>query len=421
MHAHLLLSVFDTLDKAGIVYCLLRDGERLDQPAGLGEVDLLVQRDQFKQLSGVLSQHGFANLLSWGHVPHHFFIGYDTNSDTWHKLDVVTEVAYGFPSHALRTKLGGGCLARRRRLDPIYIPSAEDEFVTLLLHCALDKGRFEPNRRLRLQALCNEIVDEDYLDSLLKEYWSPNASWRKIRDAVLEGDWTSLISDGNEAADFLAARDPLGTASRRVRDKLLRKLNRWGRRWHPRALMVAFLAPDGAGKSTVVSGIQRSFYFPVSPVYMGLYQKDGSPKKQAPVPGIGFLRRMLTQWGRYLAARFYQFQGRLVVFDRYSYDALLPSHKPLNLPRRMRRWLLARACPAPDMVIVLDAPGELLFERKGEHSANLLEAQRQGYLKLRHVVPRVVVVDATKSADLVRREVTGLIWRGYTARNEVAQ
>jgi thymidylate kinase len=73
------------------------------------------------------------------------------------------------------------------------------------------------------------------------------------------------------------------------------------------------------------------------------------------------------------------------------------------------------------MVIVLDAPGEMLFDRKGEHSATLLEEQRQGYLKLRHQVPRVVVVDATKNADLVRREVTGLIWRGYSERKEVAK
>ena len=420
MHA-LLLSVFDALDEAGIVYCLLRDGEQIDRPAEMGEVDLLIQEDQFDILSGVLARHGFTGLLSWGHVPHHFFLAYDTSSDTWHKLDVVTEVAFGFPSHALRTTLAGGCLSRRRRHGPVYIPSAEDEFVTLLLHCALDKGRFEPKRRHRLQSLCHEIADEAYVDSLLKANWSPASSWPQTRNVVLGDDWTSLVLEGDNAADYLAGRDRLGTAGRQARDKVLRKLNRWGRRWQPRALMVALLAPDGAGKSTVVSGIQKSFYFPVRSIYMGLYQKDGSPKKRTVIPGMGFTRRMLTQWGRYFAARYYRFQGRLVVFDRYSYDALLPSHKPLGSLRRARRWFLGHACPAPDMVIVLDAPGEMLFDRKGEHSATLLEEQRQGYLKLRHQVPRVVVVDATKNADLVRREVTGLIWRGYSERKEVAK
>ena len=420
MHAHL-FSVFNAFDKAGIVYCLLRDGELLDQPAEMGEVDLLVQRDQFKLLKSILVQHGFGEMLSWGHVPHHFFVAYDTSSDSWYKLDVVTEVAFGFPSHALRTTLAEGCLKRRLREGPGYVPAAEDEFVTLLLHCALDKGRFEPNRRTRLQSLVGKVADEEYLDSLLRENWSPGTSWAQIKKSVTGGDWDSLISQGREAADYLAARDRLGTASRQLRDKVLRKLNRWFRRWQPRALMVAFLAPDGAGKSTVVRGVQESFYFPVRSIYMGLYQKDGSTKKRAPVPGIGFMRRMFTQWGRYLAARYYQFQGRLVVFDRYSYDALLPSPKPLSPLRRVRRWLLGHTCPAPDIVIVLDAPGELLFDRKGEHTANLLEAQRQGYLKLGQQVPGVVVVDATKSADLVRREVTGLIWRGYTGHREVAQ
>jgi len=74
---------------------------------------------------------------------------------------------------------------------------------------------------------------------------------------------------------------------------------------------------------------------------------------------------------------------------------------------------LLAAAPKPDLVVFLDAPGELLYARKGEHSPEILEQQRQHYLGLREHIPQMVVVDATRDAEQVRRTVTALIWRSY--------
>ena len=139
MHS-LLQLFFDALERENIPYCVLRDGDRMHEYANGGEVDLLVSRTHFEQLKSVLSQFGFAKITAWGHAPHHFFISYHINSDCWIKLDVVTELAYGNPVHALHTTLADNCLQHRHRLELVYIPSPEDEFVTLLLHCVLDKG-----------------------------------------------------------------------------------------------------------------------------------------------------------------------------------------------------------------------------------------------------------------------------------------
>jgi thymidylate kinase len=72
--------------------------------------------------------------------------------------------------------------------------------------------------------------------------------------------------------------------------------------------------------------------------------------------------------------------------------------------------------PAPDLVILLDAPGETLFARKGEHSADFLEQQRQSYLKLQNKIPHLLVIDATRDFERVCRQITSLIWRGYIGR-----
>jgi thymidylate kinase len=67
-------------------------------------------------------------------------------------------------------------------------------------------------------------------------------------------------------------------------------------------------------------------------------------------------------------------------------------------------------------VIVLDAPGKLLWSRKREHSPAHLEQQRREYLRLAARLPRATVVDASRAPDVVLREVTALIWREWLRR-----
>lgn len=407
----ILLNLFKIFDQEKINYCLLRDGDRLESLVRGGELDLLVQSEQFESLCSILAGQGFVRLPDWGYAPHHFFVAYNQAQDSWIKLDVVTEIAYGQPLHVLHTELGPHCLASRQRKGEVYLPAPEDELVTLLLHCVLDKAAITQIRGERLQVLRHAVEDEQRLTALLAEYWQPGTSWLQLAGYIEQANWDILIAERKTLLLRLQQRDRLGIAYRRVTTRLSRKLNSWLTARRPVSLSVAVLAPDGAGKSTLVDGLQKTFYFPVRTIYMGLYQKG---RKRLRIPGLA--GRLLMQWERYLRGRLHQFRRRLVIFDRYSYDALLPSRQQNDSLKQWRRWLLAYSCPAPDLVIFLDAPGELLYARKGEHSAAILEQQRQGYLALRTHVPEMVVIDATREPGEVRREVTALIWRRYMER-----
>jgi thymidylate kinase len=411
----LLLHTFEALEQENIPYCILRDGDRMHEYANGGEVDLLIPETHMRQLKSLLRRFGFAKVSAWGHAPHHFFVAYHNNSDCWIKLDVVTEVAYGNPAHALHTTLADNCLQYRRRCGFVQIPSPADEFVTLLLHCVLDKGYVTAHRGERLQMLCDQVEDEIYISQLLEQYWSPTSSWPVLSDLVKDGDWTSLLDQREAVANRLARREPVATVGRRIRDRLLRKMQRGAGYLQPRTPSVALLAPDGAGKSTLAHGLVGNFYFPVRLLYMGLYQnKRGSEGKK--IKGLGLARNLTKQWQRYAVSRHYRASGKLVIFDRYSYDALLPSAQRPSLKgklRRFRRWLLAYSCPPPNLILFLDAPGELLYSRKGERSPADLEAQRQQYLRLQSVLPQMVVVDASRGAESVRQEATNLIWQKY--------
>jgi hypothetical protein len=56
----------------------------------------------------------------------------------------------------------------------------------------------------------------------------------------------------------------------------------------------------------------------------------------------------------------------------------------------------------------------VLLARKGEHDLATLEAQRDGYRALAGRRAGVLV-DATGPPDAVRREVTDVVWRRWTA------
>ncbi|MCC6800731.1 MAG: hypothetical protein IT325_11475 [Anaerolineae bacterium] len=414
MHATL-NRLFGTLDSERLAFCVLRDAERIDQLAS-GEVDLLVAPDQWDRFRAALARAGFVPLLARGYAPHHFYVAYDARTDTWLKIDAVSELIYGRPIKTLPTGLAADVLAARVRVGEAWGLAPQHEVITLLLHAALDKGRFDPARAERLQQLAAQIEDPALIDDLLATYWTPGARWEEVRAQIEAGEWSALLAQAPAVAARLRQRDPLGVRTRAASNRLLRRLDRSLRVVRPAIPSVAVLGPDGAGKSTVADGIQDASLFPVRRVYMGLYQKRQKRAARA-LPGLGFARLLLTQWGRYLTARSHQAAGRLVIFDRYAYDALLPSPRPQSLPRRIRRWLLAHTCPPPDLVVLLDAPAEILFARKGEHGVEALESQRQSYLALRQRIPQMVVVDATEGIEATRRRVSSLIWQAYVQRS----
>src|SRR5262245_48840071 len=265
----LLLHVFHAIEQTNIRYCVLRGYEELEEIEDGGDVDLLVQADQLDRLKEALAQLGFVMLPVWGHAPHLFFVAYDQSTDRWLKLDVVSTLAFGKPIHAIETDLARTCLEHRRHREPTFVLSPEDELLTLLLHCVLDKGMFAPHRCVRIRALRHEVADEGYLSEQLHAFWSPEMSWPRLA-ALIDGEnWVDLLADRSAVAAWLMRGQQLGVLGRRFGRRLLRKLDRVAGALQPRSLIVALLAPDGGGKTTLATELTRRFYLPSRYIYMG--------------------------------------------------------------------------------------------------------------------------------------------------------
>jgi hypothetical protein len=406
----LLETVFLALEIAGFRWALLRVPENLAIPDG--DIDLLVDRADLRRASSILQSLGFAPVPDHGYGFH--FLRYHKDTGCWLWLHVVTELSFG-PYYALKTGAGAGCLARRQRLGALVTLAPDDAFWALLLHCIIDKGTIAPRHQRHLQALVGKVQLTGPLACFIDQVLPPDWSVSHLLTGLRCGNWPAL----ERLRPSLSARWRLkqGITDRHLRTLgLLRAKHQARTLLRRRGLSVALIGPDGAGKTTLAEAIQRDFILPVRIIYGGLTGGRLPQVDALRVPVLVVGGRFGVFWCRYLLALYHQLHGRLVVFDRYIYDAVAPTPYRLSRLQRVYRWLDGHACPPPDLVLLLDAPGEVMHRRKGEYSPPELEDWRQHFLTLRRRLRRLEVVPTTRDQDLVRRDVINRIWRYHAAR-----
>lgn len=433
-----LRDIFATLNEAGLPYALLRGEHELEHRQPLQEIDLLVEPQSLGRFAALLAQWGFVALPNWGYKPHHFFVAFAAESNTWLKFDVVTELCYGKPYRLYRIDLAAQCLRQRTSGRMIAGLAPEHEFFTLLLHRLLDKACFTETATSRLQALFRQVQSDagrqQNLHTLIARYLAPALTLDKLTLALERGDWDYLLNQRRKLERHFYQKSPLAYELRRFGRWLLLKSRPLLFALRRRGITIALLAADGAGKSTLAQALAGDPILKARLIYMGgntqartvglpttawlmerMQMHNGTLSRTHPLRVATFLNKLAETRYRALVGRLLRLQGRIVVFDRYFYDAWLKP-RSRSLWKRLRRLLFEGGFPQPDLVIFLDAPGTVLYARKGEHSPEWLQQQRQRYLSLRHRLPNMIIVDATQAAEDVAREVKSLIWSFYRFR-----
>jgi thymidylate kinase len=190
--------------------------------------------------------------------------------------------------------------------------------------------------------------------------------------------------------------------------------------WPP-GVTVVLCGADGSGKSTAAQAIMEglSGTFPPQkvrhfhwkpPLFSARRQAARSPTTdphglpaRSPVVslcyfGLHWLEFLL---GAPLRLRPVTFRGGLVLIDRYYYDFFVDQRRyRLAVPPslvRLGHFIL----PKPDLVLLLDAPAEVLQRRKREVPPAETERQRQAYRQLVRGLSNGVVLDATQPPEKV--------------------
>jgi serine acetyltransferase/thymidylate kinase len=195
----------------------------------------------------------------------------------------------------------------------------------------------------------------------------------------------------------------------------------------PTGMTVAFMGPDGAGKSSVIERVtallapafRRSRLFHLRPrlIARGRATAVAVPHELPPRGALASLAKLA--WfiadyvlGYLLRVRPTTTRSGLAVFDRYFHDLLAdPLRYRYGAPLGAAR-AAAALVPAPDLWVVLDTSVPVLQSRKQEVSPPESEVQRRAYLALATRVGDAVVVDAGRSLAEVSAEAAQaiLVW-----------
>jgi hypothetical protein len=328
-----------------------RGRQPIDDPPPGGDVDILIGEDDLNAADRTLRTAGFHYLRAPGHRGHRFYLAFDNGQERWLKIDV-------------------NLVPRRRGWDL----SARDE------------------EHLRLFAAYRIGT--------------------KASPGLAERVWSAL-----------ARRSPIP-----------------GRRLGP---VVAVLGPDGAGKGTVIATLRQGIPATVTPLYLG--HGDSGRREYAVRPAssgrravarrrireaarelLGFLpgslrmaqyrlRQALGLAVRSWRAYAYAWRGDIVLCDRHPLEQLAVAPTPRGLVDALERALLRVLVPWPDAVVLLDAPGEILFERKGEHSPDVLDRWREAYRGL-FLARGARVVSTTDGLEQSVAEASAVVWEALRER-----
>ncbi len=296
----------------------------------------------------------------------------------------------------------------RRRHNEFWVPAWKHEFGCVLINRVV-------KRNLRRKHECDlaELYsqDRDGCRGEIRRFWGESDAKDIVR-CVEERDWDGLRAlFPRLRAELMMRRfirQPVSAAYSLVMN-VMRRASRFLRPSF--GLHVVFLGPDGVGKSTVIEVVSKE----IAPAFMGLgYQtfapsilpRKFQPDKKLPhelpprsLPGsllkacwwlvcytVGYLFTVHTVRGR----------AGIVLCHRYLMDAIVD-------PKRYRYsgpiWVLKAirfVAPKPDLVILLDAPAEVIQKRKQEVPLEETARQREDFRAVIRGQRNAHIVDASQ-------------------------
>ncbi len=422
--SQLVTAVFRAWQQAKVNFLVLRNYEVLPRFT-TNDIDVLVEAAQLRQaeesLLAAAAQAGFRLHNRVEFAPLALYLSSPQTNVQAH-FDLFTSLKWrGFDfvccEEFLRRKVGRELFA---------IPAPADETATKLLASLIYTGKAKEKYRAAVAAGCRD-ERAAVKDLLARTYGQARA--RFLVSAAAQEQWTALEAATGSLRRALVLRQVFGHPWRTLATLVADARRLAGRVLWPPGLTVVLCGADGSGKSTAAQAVMDGLAgtFPAQkvrhfhwkpPVFTARRQAARSPttdphgqparNQTSSLCYFGFhwLEFLL---GSHLRLRPVTFQGGLVLIDRYYYDFLVDQRRyRLSVPPFLVRLGLC-FLKKPDLVLLLDAPAEVLQRRKQEVAPAETERQRVAYRELVGGLPNGRALDATQAPDKVGADINRAI------------
>jgi len=413
-------AAFGAWERAAIPFVVLRNYEHLPQ-ATSNDIDVLVEPVRQRQAEQVLvqtaSERGYRLHLraEYATLALYFSTGEPRSQIHFDLFSAFTwrGIPYLDAEPFLKNKIQRGIF---------FVPHAAHESACNLLSSLAYTGKLKSKYQASIRA--NFATHPEAARTLLARTYGTSLA-HQIVEAAVAGRWAEIQSlAGTVRATAVRRRftsHPLSTLAAAVSDAS-RVAHRF---FHPPGRAVVLCGPDGCGKSTigpmVSAGLSATFspdkgeQFHWKPAVFSARRQASrkpttDPHSQPPRNALVSMLYFKVHWlefflGWHLRVRPKLFRGGLVLIDRWYYDFLVDQRRyRLQVPKVLVRLGL-KLLPKPDLVFLLDAPPEILRQRKQEVPEAETRRQRESYLRLVRTLPNGIVVDASQSPERVADDI----------------
>mgnify|MGYP003393198367 CR=1 FL=1 len=422
----ILLRVFKMLEDAGIEYCVPHGYEDFLTPI-TSDVDCIISASVSDcALQALFLRNRKTICADLVRCRNTYFVLASRDEDGAHSF-IALDFTRNYDVNDLPL-YSGRELLQTRRSEHVYVPATNVEFGAYLARCVA-KCSLSEDRVWKLSDLYQRSPVQ--CAEQVARFWS-GANAELIVASAESGDWTPVRENLSSIAAELRRKAIGRHPVRFIATKILATARRVKRVLNPDGVSVAFLGPDGAGKSSVIEALPSKLnsVFPrakelgFAPGLLSFIrrgrQSASEPHGLKPRSLLISLARV-AYWMLYyilgrIALRFTLARSTLVLYDRHFVDILVDQKRyryggPLWLLR-----LAWRCIPKPDLIILLDAPAEVLQARKQEVPMEVSARQRQAYLALVQTLPNGRIVDTSQRPEHVANSVVEIIVRHISQR-----
>jgi len=407
----------DALDRHCSGYCVLGGYEEL--PATIDtDIDFIVSERDFERLPEILRMFaediGYRLILEIKHRTGRRYEIVKAEPGCVFYLSLDPCSAY-YRHESWRCWLTAEALLERRRWDAkgFWVPAAADAFITYFIK-RIGKRSLEDRHIRHLGRL---FSDDELGCTEALQLRLPRKSAEMVAAAGRSCDWKPVIEAIKELDRELVANATGESTRSKLRD-VVRLVRRW---IQPTGLFVAVIGQAGSGKTSVIeqylpafgTAFRQTLSFQLRPRLLSdsVIGQAISSATESRKPGgsLAFAVHLLAlsvdyALGYIVRIRPSLVRSGLVVFDGYYYDLLFGVQRFRSGGLRWLAKLICPLIPMPDLVLVLNAPMEVLQSRGLETSAGESTRRADEYRAFAETYAaagRVATVHAARPLDEV--------------------
>lgn len=408
---------FSFLNDSKVAYCVLGDTRSLPTFVS-SDIDIVVSRQDFRYVENAVQDFATKYNCYLVQVLHHevtasyfvlsFLVGDGKVSyvhpDICSDYSIKNKIFLTADQMLLERKLA----VNEKGEDKLfYVCSPDIEFTYYLLK-KIEKNTLSILQFEHLREQHSKMPERCRL--VLADYFS-HSDVDNIINFVRSGNLELLIASLPHLKSYLSENTEI-----RFKDYRREVLRSISRVINPTGVVIAFLGPDGAGKTAIGERLEHDLApafrgvrrYHLRPNILGRNSKVSSivtnphgQKRRGILASIAKLVYFIIDFslGYVKQIGLLKVKSNLILFDRYFHDLMID-------PKRYRyggpMWLIkigSFLVLKPDLFLVFDAPTSAIQARKREVGFEETERQRQAYLAFAKKQPNCIVIDTSSNID----------------------